>query len=356
MAHSVAGAKLRRLPSLRTVLRVLWRFLCAVLVPRLTMRETALLCRELHAVYTGGIPLASGFEIIAGHSPGVRVRRLARHMAEGVRRGATLGDVVHFHRFRFPEFFVECVERGELSGKLEEAFRHLADYYEDWLQLRREILHNVMYPLAIIGALMIFFGPYVQEMKDYATGPGFSVEDFLLGVGRNILGIAVTLAVYWYSFMVLRQLGVVRVVWGFVGAHLWPFRPIVRGFAQAKFFRGLAMQLEGGLSPHRSIEGAARMCGNLYVGRSLAQAAPLVMRGMPVAEAVSRSRYVSPMVHGMLEVGEKSGKLDVTLRTVSRYCVQEGMYRIRRWIATLEAMLIVWIGLRWIPGFAGNMP
>lgn len=355
-AQNAAPAPAAARPALRARIGPIGRLLADALMPRLGTRHTAIFCRELYMTYKAGIPLARGLEIIAGHASSIRVRRLARLMREDIRRGAGLGDSFHWRRKRFPDFTAELVKAGDAGGKLGEALRHLSEYYDDMFKLRGEILNALAYPLALIACMLIFMGPFFTQMLSYGMGERFDAQEFLDQTGLNALGLFVTVAVLWYAFSVLRQLGVLRIAWGVAGTHIWPFAPIARRFALARFFRGLAMLLEGGVNPHRSIEGAARLCCNVAIGHSLAQAAPRVRDGMPIAEALQKSLYIPSVEAGMLEVGEKSGMLNPTLRKASQYCIQEGMYGIRRWVASFEVIAIILIGFGGVPYIMAGLP
>jgi type IV pilus assembly protein PilC len=198
--------------------------------------------------------------------------------------------------------------------------------------------------MAVLLCIAVFIPLFSAVMKQIFLGsPDLNYGGFLLHVALNVLA-------YFVLFVILSRLGVFRFVWGMLGPHIWPFCTIARSFALARFFRGLSMLLESGLSASRGIEGAARMCGSAVMARDLAQAAPKVSAGIPVAEALAESRYLSDMLRGMLRVGEESGKLDEMLRKSSQYCLDKGMHSVRRWVGSLEAMLILYIALHGLPG------
>ena len=51
----------------------------------------------------------------------------------------------------FPDFFRSMVTVGEVSGKLEEVFTSLSEYYESDSTLRRKVKSAMSYPLMLAG-------------------------------------------------------------------------------------------------------------------------------------------------------------------------------------------------------------
>lgn len=77
----------------------------------------------------GGIPIAQAIEI-GGHTVGSAIYREVLHdIAEGVRRGELLSQAFSRHEKFFPPIVGQMVVVGEQTGKLDEMFVRIANFY-----------------------------------------------------------------------------------------------------------------------------------------------------------------------------------------------------------------------------------
>jgi type IV pilus assembly protein PilC len=314
------------------------RALRDLLVGPLSMKQMAVLCRELKSVGEAGIPPVRGLLVIAEHTGSLRVRRLLRQMAEHIRCGASFSDAVEWHGGRFPGFFRATVRAAEASGKLETAFEYLSEYYEEHLKLRRAVVNAMTYPLAIVVFAGVFIPILTAFWSQMANLKHDSIQSIILGQAR-CLGIVV------FEWWLVFRLRIPQGLWSLFGAHIPILAPIARGMAMSRFFQCLAMLLEGGIGLPRAVEYAAKVSGSVPLQLSLAPAPDRLRRGATLTDALSACGFFTPTMRAMLEVGEQSGKVDAVLRKLSQYAQSEAMHRARVLIAVLESGLILYIGV-----------
>src|SRR5947209_6218816 len=90
-------------------------------------------CRTLKHSIGAGLDPIKIFRQQAKSGPRA-LRSLAQETADKLGKGETLEDALEPHRNRFPPLFVELIAVGEQSGRLEDTFSELADYYETTLR------------------------------------------------------------------------------------------------------------------------------------------------------------------------------------------------------------------------------
>ncbi|MCH7879092.1 MAG: type II secretion system F family protein [candidate division Zixibacteria bacterium] len=174
----------------------------------------------------------------------------------------------------------------------------------------------------------------------------------LSGKGAIIFGVAVLLA---------RQ-GVLEWITAAVTTFVWPLSPVTRRFALARFFRSFALLLGGGLHVTRCIESAAAVTANPYIERKLLMAVPLIKEGATLVEAFDTTRQLTPMAREMLHVGEESGNLEIQMKKISEYHLDEATQAVA--IATrvmsvvifgAVAVLVAYILFRFYSGLYGGI-
>ncbi len=118
---------------------------------------------------SGGIPLVSALEV-ANESSGNRV--VADAIAAGtarVREGMSLADSLEATG-RFPELALEMIQVGEQTGALPDMLNHVADFYDEDLDLRLTALLSWVEPV-----ILIFVAGFVAAILVSLYLPIFSI-------------------------------------------------------------------------------------------------------------------------------------------------------------------------------------
>jgi type IV pilus assembly protein PilC len=114
-----------------------------------SMFAIAQLARTLSTLLEGGIPLVSALDV-AYESSGNRVVAEALQTSTArVREGMSLADALDATG-RFPDLALEMVQVGEQTGALPEMLNHVADFYDEDLDLQLTALLSWVEPLILV--------------------------------------------------------------------------------------------------------------------------------------------------------------------------------------------------------------
>ena len=190
-----------------------------------------------------------------------RQREAIGHVVESVSAGFSISDAMKQRRSFFPRLMISLVNVGEHTGKLERTFLTLAEHYENQVSLRRMFLTAIAWPMLqlIVGIGVISLVIYLMGILTPVSGG--QMTD-ILGLGlRGPAGvlvfwcyIACVVAILWalyYGYQ--RNLGGVQNVIPLL--YLIPkFGPSLQTITLSRFTRTLALGLESGLDPIRSVK------------------------------------------------------------------------------------------------------
>jgi len=308
------------------------------------------LCRQLATTYEAGIPVVQGFDVVGSQLKDRRIRDVLTTVRDDIKQGATLGEAVHNQRKYLPIFFVQLLAVGEEGGRLDAMLRDLADYYEDRLALQRRVIGSMIYPGIQLGfawflgsfALMTI-GRLQEAIQTRMMEFNFNA---LIGDYVNLQIIAGFVLVFvLLAAIVLSRLGVLGYVTGLVSTFVPPFAGATRKFALARFFRSMALLVTSGLGIVKCVEGAATVAANPYIRNDLLKVRQPIKDGESLTEAFARTRYLPPIAHEMLAVGEQSGQLEVQLRKLSHWFTEEAQGRVNMIVRFMNALIILGVGL-----------
>ncbi len=301
-----------------------------VISSQIPVKKLTPMFRQLATAYDAGIPLVQTFELLKREQKDRSIRESLSRMQETIKKGGTLSDAVTAEARILPSYAVALIKAGEQGGKLDVMFKDLADYFEDRLEMQRQLLRWMAYPIVLITACW-FLGTFalrlVVRLPDILmSATPFDLSTYFSDYLRfQVIALGIFL-VFCAGCIVLARLGLLKWIWGIIATHVWPIAPISKRFALARFCRSLALLIDSGLPIVQCIQRAAAVTANPYIERDLLRSITYIKDGATLLQGLSVSRYLLPTAREMIHVGEESGKLEESLRRVSRWYLDEATH------------------------------
>jgi len=288
-------------------------------------------CRVLKHSLGAGLDPIKIFRQQAKSGPRA-LRGMAQEIADNLGKGESLEDALEPHRKRFPPLFVELVAVGEQSGRLEDTFSELADYYETTLKVQRDFRSQMAYPaIQFVAAVLIISGlifvfSILSPGKD-ATGMGLTgaVGAFLfMGVMFGFVG----------GLLLMFKLSAENVQWRakMEGAMLWlpGWGPALLNFALHRFCIALRMTTEAAMRAEKVMHYSFRATANNAFMRGEERAIAVAKKGAEVHEALEASGAPFPEdFRHMVVVAEESGEMSEVMERLARNYREEGARRLK---------------------------
>lgn len=161
---AVAGAGLQRWLRTRSGRRRIDRLLLGLpwLDEVLRWYSASLFCRTLATLLAGGIPIIASLETAADSVPNSAVRERLRAAVPAVGAGSSLAAALE-GTATIPATALEMIAVGESTGSLPEMLGHVADFFDEDLDVRLQSLTAVVEPLIMV-AMGLFVGTIVVVM------------------------------------------------------------------------------------------------------------------------------------------------------------------------------------------------
>lgn len=266
-------------------------------------------CRALRYSLSAGLGPVKIFKQQAKSGPRA-LRALAGEVAQKLGKGEGLADALEPHRDRFPPLFLELVAVGEQTGRLEDAFQELEEYYQALLSVQRNFRSQMMYPI-----IQFFAAIFVVAFLIWILG--------MLGSKMDVLGFGLTGTAGALTFLGFAAafVGVIVVVLKvsannvkfrarMEGALLWlpGWGPAFLAFATMRFAVALRMCSEAGLRAEETLHYSFRATANSAFWAGEARAVAVVKRGGELVDALRASGApFPPEFREMLYTGEETG-------------------------------------------------
>lgn len=217
---------------------------------------------------------------------------------------------------RFPAFFLPVLRCGELSGRIDESLRYLAEHCRLLAVPARTMRDTWLVPLCIIVAGSVFCSLAYFVFAPLSTALHYAAD--------TILGYAVAALVVCVLFGLPRAKPILH------GLRL--AIPVVgsaeRELALNRFFHAMSLLYStGGIRVEAMVRLAAESADNVILRGDFLRAAGAIESGASIAEGFSTVTAIPADFKTTLVSGDQAGKLEAAFDTISRLAGDAARHR-----------------------------
>ncbi len=314
--------------------------------------EVAMFIRELATATMAGLPLTQALRTLGKQGRTKSQRAMIDSLITEVEQGKTLSDAMTRWGRPFTDLVVNLTRAGEASGKLDEVLAQAAELLDKDLKLRRAITSAVMYPaillVLIVGAVIVVVTFIVPTLLKPLAGHKFNMPL----PTQVVLGASHFFADYWYIAVPAAVFAVFAAVMYYrdpegrmkvdtVMLSVPVLGRLVKDAAVARFTRTLSTLAMAGIPIIQSLKVTKGTLGNRAMEGVIDTVCEQVAAGRTIAEPMENSGYFPPMLVQIVNIGERSGKLDELLGQAARAFEERTEMSVKLFNAVFPPLLIV---------------
>lgn len=322
---------------------------------RASPAEVAVMTRQLATLIGAGIPLFESLTALTEQVEQEALKHALTEIRDKIREGTSFAKALEAHPGIFPDLYVNMVRAGEASGTLEAVLERLTAFMEAQARLRGKVTSALAYPIlmiiigvSLISVLMVAVVPNVvqifQSMNEalpWYTSLLITVSDIMGGYWFIIFP-SIAIGVYFFRRWTKTPNG--KLKWHAFLLKTPVFGKLIQMLAVARFARTLATLLSAGVALLQAMDIVRNVLGNAVLEQVIVDAIGSIREGQSIAEPLKKSGKFPPLVTHMISVGEKSGKLEGMLESVSDAYDAAVEARVQVVTSLLEPLIIVCMG------------
>jgi general secretion pathway protein F len=318
--------------------------------------DLSMFSSQLATLISAGVPLVQALSALTEQVERERFKNVIGRVRESVNEGTSLADALGGFPHVFDQLYCSMVRAGESSGALAPVLQRLAEYVENRMVLRNQLINAMIYPVLMLvfsagvaGVLLVKVIPNITSMLR-------DMKQELPLATRVVIVLSDVVTHYW--FPVLIALAVTFIVWSRVirteaGRMRWDgftlrlpiFGRLIRYVAIARFARTLATLSAGGVSIVPALEISKEVASNAVIGRAIDDAKEAITRGSSIAGTMRTSGQFPPLVTHMISVGEASGELPAMLGKLADSYDDQVSNALQRLLALLGPVLLIFVAM-----------
>ena len=323
---------------------------------RVKIKDLVIFSRQLSVIVSATIPLVQGLRILVSQTESPVLKTVISEVADDVEGGAKLSAALNRHQHIFSDFFINIIKSGETSGKLDEVLNYLADQQEKDYDLVAKIRGAMIYPAFIVGGLfvvgtlmMMFVIPQLVSVLE-ETGVDLPLSTKILIATSHFLTnywwlLAIILVTLIVSVRIALRTRKGRRYWDTLKLKLPIFGKLFQKIILVRFARSLHTLITGGVALTKSLDIVADVVGNDVYKDLIKRTAAEVEDGNPIATVFLPSKQVPVMVSQMLNLGEKTGRIDDILDKLANFYSREVSNMVTNLVTLMEPLIMVVMGV-----------
>ncbi|MBI4779521.1 type II secretion system F family protein [Candidatus Falkowbacteria bacterium] len=323
---------------------------------RVKTKDVVVFSRQFSVLISANVSMVQALKILVDQTANVILKMAISEVADEVDAGSTLSEALGRRPNIFSNFYISVVRSGETSGKLDEVLSYLADEMEKDYDMMSKIKGAMIYPafvlssLIIVGIIMMIV--VVPKLTAILTESGAELPM----ATKILIGTSGFMQKYWWLLIVAavsvfavlrwyikrpqgkRQIDYIKLRLPIFG-HLFQLIYLVR------FTRSMNTLIVGGVTVDNSLKVAAEVVGNKIYQELIEETIKEVEDGNSISSVFINSKTIPKMVSQMLNIGEKTGKMDVILERITDFYGREISNMVANLMALMEPLIMVVMGV-----------
>lgn len=323
---------------------------------RIRTQDLVVFSRQMYSLTKAGIPMIRAIVGLADSSQNPVLKKTLHDVAQQLERGRSLSAAFSSHNKIFPRLAVSIVHVGENTGRLEEAFMQLAEYFERDEETRKRIKSAMNYPTTVL--IVIVIAMFILNML---VIPQFA--EMFLKLGSDLpftTKMLMASSSFFVNYWQLMFLSIFIAIFGFKayknteeGRFKWdriklkiPFvGTIIERSLLGRYARSFSMILNSGVPMTTGLTLVAEAVDNRYMETRIIEMRKNIERGDSLLRSSVASELFSPLVLQMVAVGEETGRVDELLKEAADYYEREVDFDLKSLTAKIEPVLISFVAV-----------
>ncbi len=292
--------------------------------PTISRSDLADLVRELATALEAGLPLMQALRTVRRQASNKNLRVILDFIIARVEAGVPFHTAAKEYGAPFDDMTTGMLRAADASGRTSEILHQLGDLLERSVELRREVVGAVIYPLMIGVLISVSVVVLITFVLPRVMKPILQANLELPMPTQILMGVSDFVSAWW--LVILAAMLLVG-----VACRNWIAKPLnrlrfdtfllglpvvgrlVRDIAVARFTRTLGTLVSAGIPILSALRIVRDTLGNQALMQAIDQVSDKVSTGTSLADPLERSGHFPPLLVQIVNIGERSGRLEQML-------------------------------------------
>ena len=328
---------------------------------KLNAKAFTMMCNQFAIILGAGIPVGRAVHLIADKTTDKLLKKMLKQVADDVESGRSIAASFEERGGKFlPTTFIETIRAGEASGGIDRAFKSMAEHYDKQTKMAAKVKSALAYPMFVLVVAVVVVIVIMAKVVPTFTAMFDEAGAELPGMTKLLIAISGFFQKYW--LVVIGVIAAIVLFYKVYGntengrlnlAKLQRKLPVLGNVSvlssASEFANSMATLLGAGMPMTRAVGITAKVISNYFVSQEVGKLTGKLEEGHALAASMRESGVMPDILVDMVGVGEETGEMEDTLKTIAGYYDSELEVAVAAAVAKLEPTLLV--GLAVIAGF-----
>ncbi len=324
--------------------------------PKVDMKSLSVMCSQFAIILKSGVTISRCMEMIARQTEDKKLRKMLEKSAEDVAEGNSVASSFEKNCTGLPLTFVETVRAGEQSGTMERSFETLRDYYEKSYKLNQKVKQALSYPVFVVIIAIIVLVVVMIKVIPTLAATFNDLDGEMPGITVAMISMSTFLQKYWIwmALIIITLIIGLKIYFKTEKGHIFSSKmqlkiPILGKIAMlngsSQFANTMATLLTAGLTVEQALGITAKVMDNYALGIETSRMTGSIAEGKRLGECMKKLDMFPSVLNEMCTIGEDTGELEDTLRTVGTFFDSEAENATKKAISKLEPSILVFMAI-----------
>ncbi|GIW66328.1 MAG: phytochrome sensor protein [Candidatus Parcubacteria bacterium] len=298
---------------------------------KISLLDLAFFCRSFKFLIKSKTPIDEAIKSLSYQVNKSSFKVILEDVYQQIISGIPLSEALGKHTNIFPNSMIRLIRIGEISGKLEEVFENLAEYFEEQHKLFSKVIQSMYYPIIVflifLATISFIFLNVVPQLSKIFIENNINLPKFT----QILLNISNFVFNYWYYILAALIIFIYSLIEFFKTDDgkllLYNFFvnfPVIGSLLKeiyiVSFLQSLIFLVKGGIPLSESLEIVSQGITNPYYKNAIRYLSEETKKGKIISESIKNfPDLFPPFIVQAFVTGERTGELSSTLTTILEY-------------------------------------
>ncbi|WP_313165842.1 type II secretion system F family protein [Sedimentibacter sp.] len=321
-------------------------------IKKLSSSELSYFCSQIAMILKSGMLIADGIEWMYNDIEEGNMKNVLKLLKDNLSNKIPLYKAMENTRF-FPSYIVNMSQIGSVTGRLDDVMSSLSDYYEREDFLKGKIKSSIFYPMLlfammsfVIALLVTKIFPIFENMINELGGESIGQASFLMSFSTGVLIGRFTLMLVIATLLLIVCIYILNKtengkssIRKFLSNFIFT-KSIMKKITAYRFSSALSLLLSSGMHIDKSIDILLDVVEDPLMKHNIQECSTSMSKGEGFIDSISKLSLFSGMHIQMLNMGQRTGEMDVVMKKLTNIYENEADHSISNAVSLIEPTLV----------------
>ena len=321
---------------------------------KLTMSEKYMFCNQMAMILESGFSLNQGVTMVYEEMDDKNIKGVLQEVAKYLDEQVSFSEAIDLTK-AFDDYMVNLVKVGETSGNLDDVMQSLSEYYARIDDITNKLKQALTYPIILIIMMVVVVGIIVFKVlpifKDVLNGLGSDLSSYansFMEFGQIFslicFAVLVVLVIVIIAGYLYQRVTHVNVLSNVVQKSFLT-RKLSRALNKAQITYALSLFISSGYDLQEAMKFVPKLVDDKQLRANLEKCNEDLINGDSFVEVIKKYQIYQGMQLNMIQVGFKTGQVDIIMKQLSNSFQEEVSRAIDQFLNIIEPTIVTLLSL-----------